>query len=196
MIKRNLYLNLWHDLAKEKQLVFLSGPRQVGKTTLALEIANQFKNKLYFNWDILDQKKQFIQNPTFFTNLNRRDESTPLIILDEIHKYRHWKNYLKGIYDQYAAEFKFIVSGSGRLDLYQKGGDSLAGRYFQLHLFPFTIAELGNTNRKLNDFIRSPQTGLPTHNLNILRDQWYRLFNVGGFPEPFTRGTQTLAATL
>lgn len=67
--------------------------------------------------------------------MKRRDSSLPLVIFDEIHKYRDWKNYLKGIYDRYSAEYRFLITGSGRLDLYQRGGDSLAGRYLLFNLF-------------------------------------------------------------
>ncbi|MBI3991191.1 MAG: AAA family ATPase, partial [Candidatus Omnitrophica bacterium] len=97
MINRSIYIDLWQGLSEEKNMIFLSGPRQVGKTTLANEIAKGFRNNIYFNWDILAHKKLLITNPTFFENINRKDESTPLIILDEIHKYKKWKNYLKGI---------------------------------------------------------------------------------------------------
>ncbi len=130
MIKRALYYDLWKEESGNRQMMFLSGPRQVGKTTFAKELAKSYKNNLYFNWDIISNKKTLIENPTFFEGINRVDESRPLVIFDEIHKYKNWKNYLKGIYDQFASEYKFLVSGSGRLDLYQKVSDSLAGRYF------------------------------------------------------------------
>jgi len=72
--------------------------------------------------------------PTFFEAVKRKDSSIPIVVLDKIHKYRDWKNYIKGVYDQFHDKYQFLVSGSGRLDLYQKGGDSLAGRYFLFHL--------------------------------------------------------------
>ncbi|MBU2567566.1 MAG: ATP-binding protein [Elusimicrobia bacterium] len=190
-IKRHLYIKLWRELTSEKQMVFLSGPRQVGKTTLANEIASEFKNKLYFCWDIVEHRKKLIQNPAFFENINRVDESMPLIVFDEIHKYRQWKNYLKGIYDQFADEYKFLVSGSGRLDLYQKGGDSLAGRYFQFHLFPFTLAELDGKKRNINDFLKHPINNFDINKPNITREIWQALSQFGGFPEPFTKGKKS-----
>lgn len=191
MIKRTLYINLWQELSSEKQMVFLSGPRQVGKTTLANEIASGFKNKLYFSWDIIEHKKKLIQNPAFFENIDRVDESTPLIVFDEIHKYKQWKNYLKSVYDQFATDYKFLVSGSGRLDLYQKGGDSLAGRYFQFHLFPFTVAELSGRKRSINDFLKSPINNFDLNKPDITRDIWQTLLNYGGFPEPFVKGKKS-----
>ncbi|PKN04274.1 MAG: hypothetical protein CVU74_07720, partial [Deltaproteobacteria bacterium HGW-Deltaproteobacteria-9] len=72
--------------------------------------------------------KKLIENPNFFQAVERKDSSRPLVVFDEIHKYKDWKNYLKGVYDQFHDRYQFLVSGSGRLDLYQKGGDSLAGR--------------------------------------------------------------------
>jgi predicted AAA+ superfamily ATPase len=175
-------------------MVFLSGPRQVGKTTLSKEIAKGFKNNIYFNWDILDHKKLLIKNPTFFENLNRKDESIPLVILDEIHKYRHWKNYLKGIYDEFFEDYKFLVSGSGRLDLYVKGGDSLAGRYFQFHLFPFTVAELSSEKRKFDGFVKDPLKGFDINDKKATQGIWQTLFNIGGFPEPFVKGKKSFFA--
>ena len=191
MINRPMYINLWQELSKEKQMIFLSGPRQVGKTTLAKEIAKGFKNNIYFNWDILGHKKLLIKEPAFFENINRQDESMPLVILDEIHKYKRWKNYLKGIYDQFSEDYKFLVSGSGRLDLYQKGGDSLAGRYFQFHLFPFTIAELSGKRRNFDEFVKNPISGFDINDKERTQEIWQTLLNIGGFPEPFTKGRKT-----
>ncbi|MBD3415018.1 MAG: AAA family ATPase [Candidatus Aminicenantes bacterium] len=84
------------------------------------------------------------------------DPLSPLIIFDEIHKFKDWKNYLKGVYDQFHDQYQFLVSGSGRLDIYQRGGDSLAGRYYLFHLWPFTLAELGGRNLGIKEFLRSP----------------------------------------
>lgn len=188
MIKRLHYVHLWDALSSEKQMIFMSGPRQVGKTTFAKEIAKNFKNNIYFNWDIISNKKMMVENPVFFQNLNRVDESMPLVVFDEIHKYKHWKNYLKGIYDQFHDEYKFLVSGSGRLDLYQKGGDSLAGRYFLFHLFPFTIAELSDNRKDFDEFIESPIDAFDINNQQDTKNTWLKLYTVGGFPEPFVKG--------
>ena len=188
MIKRTIYFDLWQELSKEKQMIFLSGPRQAGKTTLAKEIAKGFKNNAYFNWDILAHKKLLVRDPTFFEKINRQDESIPLVIFDEIHKYKRWKNYLKGIYDQFSEDYKFLVSGSGRLDLYQKGGDSLAGRYFQFHLWPFTLAELSSTKRSFDEFSQKPINDFDINDKKMTQEIWQTLLNLGGFPEPFVKG--------
>jgi predicted AAA+ superfamily ATPase len=165
-------------------MVFLTGPRQCGKTTLAKLIGESHTNCLYFNWDIATDKKRLIEDPYFFQNLRRKDDSTPLVILDEIHKYKEWKNYLKGAYDGFQKEFQFLVSGSGRLDLYQKGGDSLAGRYYAFHLWPFTLAELGGTGQTLGAFLDNP---LQICNDNLAEHDaiWNQLAQYSGFPEPY-----------
>ncbi|MBU0970231.1 MAG: ATP-binding protein [Proteobacteria bacterium] len=184
MESRILYENIWEELARDKSMIFLAGPRQAGKTTLAESISRSFTNSLYFNWDIPEQRTRLIENPAFFEAVERRDFSAPLIILDEIHKYKDWKNYLKGMYDQFHDTYKFLVSGSGRLDIYQKGGDSLAGRYFLFHLWPFTLAELGRRNRTIEDFLRDPLfIDAPAD--EELKITWERLSTMSGFPEPF-----------
>lgn len=187
MEKRKPYIKIWQDLAIDKNMIFLVGPRQAGKTTLAQIISDSFTNNLYFNWDIAEHRTKFMQNPIFFEAIELKDSSTPLIIFDEIHKYRDWKNYLKGVYDQFHGKYQFLVSGSGRLDLYQKGGDSLAGRYFLFHLWPFTISELGKRNREIGLFLKDPlQIGM--EHADELKEIWSRLAELSGFPEPYLSG--------
>ncbi|HIJ40909.1 MAG TPA: ATP-binding protein [Deltaproteobacteria bacterium] len=190
METRTLYLNIWEDLSADKSMIFLVGPRQAGKTTLAHIISESFPNHLYFNWDIADHRTAFLQNPTFFDAMERLDASTPLIVMDEVHKYKDWKNYLKGIYDQFHDQYRFLVSGSGRLDLYQKGGDSLAGRYFLFHLWPLTISELGNRNREISDFLKDPLE-IEMSDASELKEIWSGLSEFSGFPEPYMAGRKT-----
>lgn len=187
MHNRRYYIKIWQELASEKSMVFIAGPRQAGKTTLSKLIAHSYANNYYFNWDIAEHRALFASNPSFFEGIRRKDASTPLIILDEIHKYREWKNYLKGIYDQFHESYKFLVSGSGRLDIYQKGGDSLAGRYYMFHLFPFTIAELGNRNVPIEAFMKNPLQ-ISMEQAGKLRAIWDMLSDLSGFPEPYLSG--------
>lgn len=187
MLKRQFYIKIWEELASEKGMVFIAGPRQAGKTTLSKLISHSFANSYYFNWDIAEHRTLFFSNPAFFEGLKRKDSSTPLIILDEIHKYKDWKNYLKGIYDQFHESYKFIVSGSGRLDIYQKGGDSLAGRYYMFHLFPFTIAELGRRNISIEAFLKNP-LHISMEHAKKHEEIWNALSNLSGFPEPYLSG--------
>ena len=125
-----------------RKMVFGSGPRQVGKTTLAKTILSKRPGR-YFNWDIASDRKVLAKDPTFF---EKECATSPgaraLVVFDELHKYARWKNYLKGIYDALGERYTFMVTGSGRLDVYKRGGDSLLGRYIPLYLLPLTVAEL------------------------------------------------------
>ncbi len=190
MEKRTPYIKVWKELSAEKAMIFLAGPRQAGKTTLAKLVAESFSNQLYWNWDIPDHRRMFLENPSFFTAVSRRDSTRPFIIFDEIHKFRDWKNYLKGVYDQFSGEYQFLISGSGRLDLYQKGGDSLAGRYFLFHLFPFTMAEISDANRSLSDFTKNP-LDINMKDSKKREENWRQLSELSGFPEPFLSGRKT-----
>jgi len=190
MLPRELFVQTWQELAQEKGMIFLSGPRQSGKTTLAKIIAASFTNSLYFNWDIPEHRTRFLRDHRFFEGVERKDATTPLIIFDEIHKYRDWKNALKGIYDEFHDAYRFLVTGSGRLDLYQKGGDSLAGRYLPFHLFPLTVAELGGRRRPFEEFRRTPLQ-ISMEGVEEVQAIWDRLSELSGFPEPYLSGRKT-----
>lgn len=187
MERRSPYLRIWETLAADKSMVFLAGPRQAGKTTLSRIIAEGFANSTYCNWDIPEHRTRLLENPSFFTSITRRDASTPLVVFDEIHKYRDWKNYLKGVYDQFSDEYRFLVTGSGRLDLYQRGGDSLAGRYLLFHLWPFTVGELGGVGRPIEEFLQDP-LAISMERAEELAAIWERLETLSGFPEPYLSG--------
>lgn len=139
-----------------KKMVFLAGPRQAGKTTLAKEIAQEFSSSTYLNYDRLEDRK-IIQKEDWLP-------STELIILDEIHKMPKWKNYLKGVYDTKPAHQKILVTGSARLEIFNQVGDSLAGRYFLHRLMPLSPAECFKVG-----------ASYPLE----------RFLERGGFPEPF-----------
>ena len=186
MIPRTLYRLAWQELAADKAMTLLAGPRQVGKTTLAKMIVGQFTNHVYCNWDVMTDRTRMLDDPYFFALVERSDPSPPLVVFDEIHKYPTWKNYLKGVYDRFHEDFQFLVTGSGRLDTYRKGGDSLAGRYSLLHLWPLTLAELLERRVTVDEFRRRP--------LDIVEDKdgaarraWLRLSQFSGFPEPYSR---------
>jgi predicted AAA+ superfamily ATPase len=138
-----------------KKIILISGPRQTGKTTLSKSISDDFE---YLNFDRLSDKKKIIK-----TEWNREAK---LIIFDEIHKMKKWKQWLKGIYDT-ETNRNIIVTGSARLDTHKKVGDSMAGRYFQYRLMPLCLKEL--SNQKYQN---------PVKNLN-------NLLILSGFPEPF-----------
>jgi predicted AAA+ superfamily ATPase len=152
-MQRYLYKELKNHVGKK--ILLLSGPRQVGKTTLSKVI---YKNFDYFNFDRLADRKKL--------QAEEWNREADLIIFDEIHKMKKWKQWLKGIYD---TEIKknFLVTGSARLDTHKKVGDSMAGRYFQYRLMPLCLKELAQN--KYNE---------PRKNLNDLLER-------SGFPEPF-----------
>jgi len=173
MEERKLYFKVWDELSQEKSMVFMVGPRQAGKTTLAQIISKSFTNSLYFNWDIHDHRTKFYANSDFFEDVTRKDDSKPLIILDEIHKFKDWKNYLKGTYDKFHDRYLFLVSGSGRLDVYPL-----------FRLLPFTIAELGGINLDIEAFLKNP-LGIQIVKREELKEKWNRLSELSGFPKPY-----------
>lgn len=142
-----------------KKMVFLCGPRQVGKTWLAKKISGQFSNASYLNYDRLEDR-EIIKREGWRSG-------TDLVILDEIHKMPAWKNYVKGVFDTRDPGLRILVTGSSRLDVFHQVGDSLAGRYFRHRLLPLSPAEL----RKNGE-------------MPVTRDL-EKLMVRGGFPEPF-----------
>jgi len=171
---KNRYLSpyILEDL-KEK-MVFIGGPRQVGKTTLCRNIvASHFGNHAYFNWDNRADRKTITASSW--------PGDVELLIFDEIHKYRQWKGLIKGEYDKLKERYKFLVTGSARLDLYRRGGDSLQGRYHYYRLHPFTLAEIKGLSYK-----SSVRNELPIAQ-NFNQDALETLDTYGGFPEPFIK---------
>jgi len=160
------------DLADK--MVFIGGPRQVGKTTLAQElVSNHFRQSGYYNWDNRQDRRNIMQS--------NWPGDAELIILDEIHKYKKWKSLVKGEYDKLKDKYSFLITGSARLDLYRQGGDSMLGRYHYYRLHPFTISEL--TGRKsVPDVFK--EIAIRSQNNQGL---FMSLDKFGGFPEPFLK---------
>lgn len=184
MLQRLLGRHLEKVMAHGK-MAFLSGPRQVGKTTLARQLQKTFPQSLYFNWDIITDQKRLLKNPYFFEEADRDAHKPFLVVLDEIHKYARWKNYLKGAYDGYQRDFRFLVTGSGRLDLFKKGGDSLMGRYMPAPLFPLSVGELSGRLPSWAQFKESLQDPPPAK--PGVAEACATLFRFSGFPEPFVK---------
>ena len=156
MLDRPLYRNTWKELTKENRMVFMEGARRVGKTTLGEMIAESFANHEYLSWEIPEHRARLIREPAFFEAVERRNESVPFIMFDEINKHRGWRKYVKGTYDRSEGDYQFLLIGSSRMDQPQRRGDSLAGRYYLLSLWPFTLAELGQANRPWEEFFANP----------------------------------------
>jgi uncharacterized protein len=186
MIKEKQKARIYSSIVKEhledyQQMIFLSGPRQAGKTTVSLMAGKNSSKVSYFNWDNLDHRKIILEGVGAVANNAKLDmmaETVPIIIFDEIHKYGKWKTFLKGFFDTYKARVKIIVTGSSILEIYKKGGDSLMGRYFSYRLHQLSLAELKRTS-SLKEKIRKP--------FNDKDNNLKRLLENGGFPEPYLK---------
>lgn len=150
----------------KKKMVFITGPRQVGKTFFSKSVGERFKKAVYLNHDDITDIR-IIRSRAWPLNAD-------LVILDEIHKMKGWKNYLKGTFDTRPAAQGFLVTGSARLDTFRQTGDSLAGRYFLHRLNPLSVKELAGD--------------LPPY------EALSALNRLGGFPEPFLSGSEDEAA--
>lgn len=163
------------------RMLFLSGPRQVGKTTLITSRLCRSADS-YFNWDNPGVRSRFRHDPDFFA----RTESE-WICFDEIHKRPQWKNILKGVYDTHKDRYRFVISGSARLETFKKSGDSLVGRYFHTHLFPLNLADL---RRSEFSFPRDAAELLVQAGESRDVSEVEELLKFGGFPEPFLKGSE------
>ncbi len=155
-MRRYLREQVEADLARK--MVFLGGPRQVGKTTLARALLDDDRG--YLSWDVPEHREAI---------LRRELPASARLVFDEFHKYRMWRNYLKGLYDRPGPRPEVLVTGSARLDYYRFGGDSLQGRYHYLRLHPLSFAEVGDPGA------------------------FDALLQLGGFPEPFLGGSEVQA---
>jgi hypothetical protein len=161
-LSRYIEKNISNDL--KRKMVFVGGPRQSGKTTMAKQLCDEAGfdiKKRYLNWDASEDRENII--------IERFPAGPGYLVIDEIHKYSRWRQVVKGLYDKRGNELKILVIGSARLDYYRRGGDSLQGRYHFFRLLPLTYAELNTA---------SPST---------VKD----LLVYGGFPEPFILQSET-----
>ncbi len=161
-LQRYLKTSIVADL-KEK-MVFLGGPRQVGKTTFSQSLLTDFNetHPAYLNWDNIEDRKKILSAEW--------PKKEKLILFDEIHKFAKWRGLIKGYYDKLKKTHQFLVTGSARLDYYRKGGDSLLGRYHYYRMHPLTLPEVSS------DFSVSHMD---------------RLYQFGGFPEPYLKKDPT-----
>lgn len=172
---------LQEHIRLHQQMIFLVGPRQAGKTTVSL-MAKEFTDQFgYLNWDNVDHRKvilEGVRSVANFSGLDRLSSRTPIIVFDEIHKYGKWKGFLKGFFDEYKGKVHIIVTGSSRLDVYKKGGDSLMGRYFHYRLHQLSLSELGRIDLSDKETLDPFQTK---------GGDFDKLLKNGGFPEPFLK---------
>lgn len=157
-------------------MALVSGPRQVGKTTTCRSVADA-----YFNWDNADDRRLLLRGPAALAealDLDRLRARPRVAVLDELHKYAKWKSLLKGFFDTYGDRAHLAVTGSSRMDVYRRGGDSLMGRYLLYRMHPWSVGESVRTELPAEE-IRPPA--------EIVEDEWNALWEHGGFPEPFLR---------
>jgi uncharacterized protein len=178
------YTKVFEEHFKEnRQMIFIMGPRQAGKTTTSLAVKEQWGSGHYFNWDRLADRIKILAGSDTIANelsLDKLSEKPPIVIFDEIHKYPEWKNFLKGFYDSYSHQTKILVTGSSRLNVFKKGGDSLMGRYFYYHFHPLTVAEIIDPETLHSSELRPiPQP--------IEENLFQMLLKYGGFPDPFLK---------
>lgn len=173
---KRLYEGLLSNHFKNnKQIAFVLGPRQVGKTTTCRAYA---KNHSYFNWDD-ERTRQIILKGQNALAEEIGFNKSQIVVFDELHKYPEWKNFIKGFYDVYAKDnFQVIITGSANFNIYRKGADSLMGRYFLYRMHPLTVGEIAY--KTYSDYeIRKPKS--------ITDSAFKSLLTYGGFPEPFLK---------
>lgn len=167
---------LTHHLRRHRQMALVSGPRQVGKTTTSRSISDA-----YLNWDNADDRRRMLSGPQAMAEALQLDllrSRAPVAVLDELHKYSKWRGLLKGFFDTYGDRVRLIVTGSSRLDVYRRGGDSLMGRYLLYRMHPWSVGECLRTELPTQE-IQAPA--------EVSAGDWDALWEHGGFPEPFLR---------
>src|SRR5688572_26374015 len=161
--------------AEHRQMVLLAGPRQVGKTTVCRSLDPHTR---YLNWDDQDDRQLILRGPKAVAaslELAELRAARPLVVFDELHKHRKWKQFLKGFFDGYADVARIAVTGSARLDVYRRGGDSLMGRYLLYRMSQLSVGELLR-QAVPTDLLAKPKQLAPA--------RFQQLLERGGFPEP------------
>ena len=161
---------------RNRQMAFVTGPRQVGKTWVSRLLGDA-----YFNWDNLDDRRILLRGPSALAEalgLDQLREQPPFAVLDELHKFAKWKTLLKGFFDTYGERAHLLVTGSSRMDIYRRGGDSLMGRYMLYRMHPWSVGECLRTEVP-KGAIHAPA--------EVAAEDWDALWEHGGFPEPFLR---------
>lgn len=167
---------LAEHLTSQRQMGFVSGPRQVGKTTTCRALGT-----VYLSWDNEAHRELILSGAEAVARhagLERLHERPPVVVFDELHRYRRWRLFLKGFFDTYEDRVRVLVTGSSRLDVYRRGGDSLMGRYFPFRMHPFSVAEAADA------VVPSAPIRPPTP---LADADWVALLEHGGYPEPFVQ---------
>lgn len=173
-----------------QRMLFIAGPRQVGKTSYAKKKIEELKG-CYFNWDDPKTRSAYRRDSNFFVENIASSSDKALVVFDEIHKYGKWKNILKGIFDLQNDHYQFVVTGSARLDTFRKSGDSLLGRYFLTHLFPISLSELAGLDFQEFDNAQSLIESALDLSTKSSDSDFEQLIKFGGFPEPFFKASES-----
>jgi predicted AAA+ superfamily ATPase len=177
-LPRALSASLAAHFASHRQMAFVSGPRQVGKTTICRGLS---PDAAYFDWDDEDARRVVLRGPAAVAEaagLARVRDTPRVVVFDELHKFRRWKAFLKGFFDVHGHACRIAVTASSRLDVYRRGGDSLMGRYFLFRMHPLGVGEVACPES------RDVLTTAPSP---VSDADWDSLRLHGGFPEPFVR---------
>lgn len=179
-MKRVYHSVITSHLKHDEQMVFLAGPRQVGKTTISKTCMPKELTK-YLNWDVKEHRTHILKGAVHVAEhlgLQVVKEEKPLVIFDELHKFNKWRDFIKGFYDLYKAEAHIIVTGSAKFDVYNRSGDSLMGRYFPYRIHPLSLREIMSPAR--SDHLIQPPAA-------IADDLFNQLWTHGGYPDPFIK---------
>jgi len=167
---------LSRHLSRNRQMAFVTGPRQVGKTTTCRR-----QGDAYLNMDDMSDRRVVMAGPASLAShldLARVKKTKPVAILDELHRWKKWQTFLKGFFDKHEDRIRIVVTGSSRLDLYRRGGDSMMGRYFPYRMHPFSVGEIARQSYPAGPI--NPPSQIP-------EKEFEALWKHGGYPEPFLK---------
>jgi len=188
MLERSLN-QIAFDPSWGRQMRFIAGPRQSGKTTLAkMKLKQEGAQNLYYLWDSRTVRERYKSQELFFTqDAPPKKGKKWWVCFDEIHKIKGWKNILKGIFDETEQHYQFIITGSAKLNIIKKAGDSLSGRYFTFHLFPLLLKEVaGQVAIEAHECKNAVDFILERMNTQAkIQPGLNDLLQYSGFPEPF-----------
>jgi len=174
---RRVYQAIFEEqLEHHRQMLFVAGPRQVGKTTVCRALAEPPN---YYTWDDPGHRALIVKGPGALAEavgVAKLGRQRVHVVLDELHRFPRWKSFLKGLFDVHGRRLAVIVTGSSRLDVYRRGGDSLMGRYFLYRMHPMSVAECVRVDAPQDVHVAPAK---------IAEADWRALLEHGGFPEPF-----------
>jgi len=174
-----LYHRILADhLAGHRQMAFVSGPRQVGKTTTC---RSAVPGSRYLDWDDQDDRRLILAGPRIVAEelgIEHLADRPTVVVFDELHKYARWKTFVKGLHDKHAERLRIVVTGSSRLDVYRRGGDSLMGRYLMYRMHPLSVGELLRRDPPERELVKPAR---------LSKTRFAALWEHGGFPEPLSK---------